>query len=505
MKSSTLSPHESARVLELEKENLSLKQRIAWFEKQIFGSKKERMPIQPLPEFIELFGTLHTEPVLENKPEVSPVIQVPAHTRVQKGHGRSPWPKHLERVDTVVKPAGADLICPCCGETKIESGEDVTEVLEKRPDPYFVNRIIRKKYACPKHPELGVIQAPVPPRFIPKGSAGDTVIAQVILDKYLNHQPLVRQEKILKRMDIPISPSTMVGWVDEFAAQASRVVLAMQHRIKRGGMAYSDDTSIPVMMDHKPGATHRGAMWLYSNGSDAVVYEYSHGKEKAVPMNWLSGFRGYLHSDGYAAYLSVHKEGKVKPVYCYAHARRKFLVALETGERLAQRSLTLINRLFLVDRFARENKLPLHEFKAIRERVSQKLLDKLTLHWRVIGPQVMPQSDLGKAMAYVQKRLDGFKAFLKSPRLRLDNNLSERELRRVVVGRKNFMFCGSEEGARRAAVIYSLVSTCEMIGLNPQQYFLELMRRLSVNREWDAKGLLPHVILREMGKSVLVS
>jgi len=131
-------------------------------------------------------------------------------------------------------------------------GYDVTEVLEKRPDPYFVNRIIRKKYACSKHPELGVAQAPVPARFIPKGNTGNTVIVEVIASKYIYHLPLVRQEKIFKRLDIPISPSTMVGWIEEFTSRAMPIVDELQKRMRRGGIAYSDDTSIPVMMDSKP-------------------------------------------------------------------------------------------------------------------------------------------------------------------------------------------------------------------------------------------------------------
>lgn len=506
MKSSTLTHQSPSRVLALEQENLRLKERIAWFEKQFFGSKKERLPSPPSAESINLFESLNAEmAALQNSATPSlPVTHVPAHTRTQKGHGRSPWPKHLERVETIVDPSAHDLVCTCCGADKIVMGFDVTEVLEKRPDPYFVNRIIRKKYACSKHPELGVAQAPVPARFIPKGNTGNTVIVEVIACKYIYHLPLVRQEKIFKRLDIPISPSTMVGWIEEFASRAMPIVDELQKRIRRGGVAYSDDTSIPVMMDSKPGVAHRGAMWLYSNGSDAVVFDYSQGREKAVPMNWLNGFRGYLHTDGYAAYISVHHLGGVEPVYCYAHARRKFLAALESGDELARRSLTLIGRLFLVDRFAREKKLSLAEFKAARERVSRRLLEKLTTHWIKIGPQVLPQSLLGKALAYVQKRIGGFKTFLKSPRLRLDNNLSERELRRVVVGRKSYMFCGSEEGARRAAVIYSLVGTCELIGLNPNQYFLEVMQRLSMNRECSASSLMPHVILREMKTTLVV-
>ena len=290
------------------------------------------------------------------------ITEVSAHTRIQPGHGRKPWPKHLERVEEVITPAAADLCCKACGCAKIRIGEDITEVLERRPDPFFVRRIIRPKYACKAHPESGVTQAKVSPRLIEKGNVGDSVVVQVILDKYLNHLPLTRQEKIFKRLQIDISPSTMVGWLDEFARRTEPIVAAMQKRIVRGGIAYSDDTSIPVMMEDKPGAAHRGAMWLYSNGSDAVVFEYSSGRAQSNPIHWLNGFKGYLHSDGYTAYLGVHHSAKVMPVYCFAHARRKFFAAIESGDSQAMRSFSLINRLFAVDRYARNQKLGIKAF-----------------------------------------------------------------------------------------------------------------------------------------------
>ena len=168
------------------------------------------------------------------------------------------------------------------------------------------------------------------------------------------------------------------------------------------------------------------------------------------------------------------------------------MTALENGDETARRSLTLIGRLFLIDRYAKSRGLQVGAWREIRNRVSLRIIEKLFEHWSNIGLKVLPKSSLGMALAYVNKRRDGFRNFLKSPRLCLDNNLSERHLRKVVVGRKNYMFCGSEEGARRAAVIYSIVGTCELLGIDVYKYFAEAMRMISVNRSVDARLLLPH-------------
>jgi hypothetical protein len=289
----------------------------------------------------------------------------------------------------------------------------------------------------------------------------------VVLGKYVQHLPLTRQEKDFKRQSIDIRVSTMVGWMKAVSDAFTPVVDALHQRINRGGIAFSDDTSIPVLTEDKPGASHRGAMWLYSNGKDAAVYSYTAGRSHQVPLEWLKDFRGYLHSDGYDGYGALHKQDKVKAVFCWAHARRKFLRAYESGDKLALRSLSLIGRLFLVDRYARAKGLGLKDWQDIRERISVRIIENLYKHWDIIGLTALPKSLLGEALGYVNKRREGFRCFLKSPRLCLDNNLSERHLRKVVIGRKNYMFCGSEGGAKRAAVVYSLVGTCEMLGLDP--------------------------------------
>lgn len=475
-----------------------LESRLSWFEKQIFGQKADKLPNETPAAQANLFA-----PVENSTPTVASEIklrltEVKAHIRKESGHGKKPWSTHLPRLDDVLDLPDEELGCRTCNQLMQVIGEDRTEILERVKSPFFIRVLIRPKYACKYHPEAGVRQHRATGRFIDKGSVGDTLVTSVVLGKYVQHLPLTRQEKDFKRQGIDISVSTMVGWMATLSDAFTPVVDSLQRRINRGGIAYSDDTSIPVLTEDKPGGSHRGAMWLYSNGKDAAVYSYTPGRSHKVPLEWLKGFKGYLHSDGYDGYSALHRQEVVKAVFCWAHARRKFLRAFESGDRLARRSLSLISRLFLVDRYAKAKGVGLKAWRDIRERVSRRIVEKLYNHWDEIGLAALPKSLLGEALGYVNKRREGFKCFLKSPRLCLDNNLSERHLRKVVIGRKNYMFCGSEEGAKRAAVIYSLVGTCEMIGLDPYRYFEYAMGVLSLDRSYDPARLMPHQVVKDL-------
>jgi transposase len=479
------------KVASLEAEVEQLKNRLAWFMKHTFGPKRENIPVDA--SFIPLFPAPIQLPTPEStqkpvpNPGVTPKVKAPR---------RQSWPQNLERVIETHLPAEAELECSCCGLRKEKIGEETTEVLERKAVQHFVRSIVRPKFACTKCPEAGVVQQKATPRFIEKGNIGDTVVRQVVIDKYLNHMPLARQSKNYARMGIDFPVSTMVGWIETFALRFESVYHSLLDRIRRGAIAYSDDTSISVMTEDKKNATHRGTMWLYGNGKDAVYFEYSPSRGQVVPKNALVGFRGYLHSDAYAGYNAVHLGGKVLPVYCWAHARRKFLTALESGDETARRSLTLIGRLFLVERYLKPLQITSFERTCIRKRVSGKIITALETHWRKVGISVAPKSRMGEALAYVLTRLDGFKAYLRSGRLAIDNNLSERNLRRIVLGRKNYMFCGSHEGAIRAAIIYSLVGTCEQVGLDPEKYFTYAMNRLMNEPDIDPHQLLPHRVSR---------
>lgn len=479
------------KVASLEAEVEHLKNRLAWFMKHTFGPRRENIPVDD--SLLSLFPapTLPPKPEPTKKPVANPGLAPKANAP-----RRQSWPTSLERIVETRMPADADLDCSCCGLRKEKVGEDTTEILERKAVQHFVRSIVRPKFACKKCPETGISQQKAVPRFIEKGNIGDTVVRQVVIDKYLNHMPLVRQSKNYARMGIELPVSTTVGWIETFALRFEPVYHSLLDRIRRGAIAFSDDTSIQVMTEDKKNATHRGTMWLYGNGKDAVYFEYSPSRGQAVPKNALYGFSGYLHSDAYAGYNAVHHSGKVQPVYCWAHARRKFLTALESGDETARRSLTLIGRMFLVERYMKSRHFTSIERTQIRQRVSGKIIAALQSHWREVSLSVAPKSRMGEALKYVLSRLEGFRSYLRSGRLAIDNNLSERNLRRVVLGRKNFMFCGSHEGAKRAAIIYSLVGTCEQVGLDPEKYFAYAMDQLVNDPEISARHLLPHRVAR---------
>jgi len=483
----------SAEVAALELQVQHLKNRLAWFEKHVFGARSEKVPAAPGAESLSLFPTPANG---TEKPKALPVLPNPAAPKEKSTPRRRPWPKNLARISETLLPPEGTLSCACCGTRKEKIGEDVTESLECAEVQHYVRSVSRPKFACPRCPEEGVVQSPAERRFIEKGNIGDSVVAQVALDKYLNHLPLTRQSKNYSRMGIDLPVSTMVGWLDTLTERFAPVMEAMQKRIRRGPIAFSDDTSIPVLSEDRNGGAKRGVMWLYSNGRDSVWFEYSNSRGQDVPSRALDTFRGYLHSDGYAGYNALHKSGRVRPVYCWAHARRKFLSALESGDENARRSLVLIGRLFLVERYVKDRKLPALERTQIRRRVSSRIVAVLKMHLQKLGPFIIPKSLLGIAIAYTMSRWDGFTNFLKSGRLALENNLSERNLRRVVIGRKNYMFCGSDEGARRAATLYSLVGTCEMIGLDPFVYLLYAMSAMSSRRNYRPRDLMPHNVFR---------
>jgi transposase len=455
-----------------------LQERLRWFEKQIFGQKADRLPPTPHPSLISLFGDAE-EPPVEAQADTAPKTTTVTYERTApKGHGRNSWPDDLPRVEEIQEPCDEEKIC-ACGKNKMRVDEDKTELLEQIPQQLYVKVIVRPKYACPLHPENGVSQAKARPRFIPKGNVGEALVTHIIMQKYVNHMPLNRQEKDYKRLGVHIPVSTMLGWIEQGAKHLAPIVESMHKDIIAGDIAYSDDTCIPVLREDKKNAAHRGFMWLYSNGEDAVVFDYRSGRGSKGPSTFLKDFKGYLHSDIFAGYKELHRTG-VTPVYCWAHARRKFVAALGTpthnGDERARRAIQIIGRLFLVERYARHKHLSAFEVQVLRTRLSKEISNRLESYCKKIELKVLPKSLLGKAMAYLRRNRNEFLTYIDDGRLSIDNNFSERQIRQVVIGRKNYMFCGSEDGADRAAIFYSIAGTCQLLGIDPWKYLVHVFR-----------------------------
>lgn len=470
-----------------------LEKELLWLKRQAFGRKADAVPPPPSPLAQDLFAA---EAPPAKAP--APATETITYERKKPGHGRKAFPAHLPRVVEVVEPNEEERVCACCGGAKAKIGEDVCEVLEQVPQKLFVRRIVRPRYACPLHAEEGVSQAKPPARFIPKGNVGEGLLAEVLLSKYVNHQPLSRQERNFRRLGVEIAVSTMVSWMEAATEKLLPIVETMRKRILSGAIAFSDDTSLPVLREDKQGAAHRGYLWVYSDGKESVVFDYTSGRGRAGPVTFLENFKGYLHTDAYAAYGAVHAGGAVKPVYCWAHARRRFITALEGGDERARRAVQWIGRLFLVDRYARAKGMGAGEVKALREAVSTRILSGLEKYLRAIETFVLPKSALGEAMGYLRGHWDGFKTFLTHGALSLDNNFSERQIRQVVIGRRNYFFCGSEEGARRAAVLYSLVCSCQILSVDSWKYLAHVFAVLAEVPGVDPSALTPAALKNQL-------
>lgn len=468
-----------------------LEKELAWFKRQAFGRKADAAP--PLPGAVDLFAQEAPPPA------PAPRKETITYERKKPGHGRKAFPAHLPRVEEIVEPKDEEKVCACCGKVKTKIGEDVCEVLEHVPQKLFVRRIVRPRYACPAHAEEGVAQANAPQRFIPKGNVGEGLLAEVLLAKYVNHMPLSRQEKNFARMGVSIPVATMVGWMDWATERLAPIVAQLRQKIIQGGIAYSDDTPLPVLKEGKEQGAHRGYLWVYADGRGAVVFDYTSGRGQEGPTAFLADFEGYLHSDAYSVYGALHKAGRVKPAFCWAHARRKFVDALKGGDERARRSVQWCNRLFLVDRYARHKNMSEAEVLALRKRVSEGMLSKLDADLKEIEISVLPKSALGEAIGYLRRHWDGFRAFIGDGRLSLDNNFSERQIRQVVIGRKNYLFCGSEEGARRAAILYSLVCTCKILDVDPWKYLVKVFLVLAESPSTSPESLTPLTLKPHLG------
>lgn len=470
-----------------------LEKELAWYRRQVFGRKADATPPPPLPEVVDLFGN-------EARPAPSPPPkETITYERKKPGHGRNSFPAHLPRIEEVVEPDEKERLCACCGKEKAKIGEDICEVLEHVPQKLFVRRIIRPRYGCPNHGDEGVVQAKALPRFIEKGNVGEGLLAEVLLSKYVNHQPLSRQQKNFSRLGVSLSVSTMVGWVEGAVERLSPIVGRLRESIIQSPIAFSDDTPMPVLQKGKKGGIHRGYMWVYSEGRRAVVFDYTSGRGQEGPKAFLSGFRGYLHSDAYSVYETLHGEGVVKPAFCWAHVRRKFVDALRGRDERARRAVQWCDRLFLVERYAKSKNLGEAKVLGVRERLSSRMLEKLDAYLKGIEISVLPKSALGEAMGYLRRHQAGLRAFLFDGRLALDNNFSERQIRQVVIGRKNYLFCGSEEGARRAAVLYSLVCTCKILDVDPWKYLTKVFVVLAQSPLTSPESLTPLSLKPHLG------
>lgn len=475
------------QLAECDAEIKALEWQIAYLKHKLFGRRGEKIDPQQLMLFNEL--TAKAEALRRQQAKTEEIT----YTR-RKGHGRNVLPDDLP-VEEVEYPL-EDTSCPCCGEQMSIIGRETTDELEYHPGSRFIRRHVRPKYACRKCEE-GVHIAPMPPRPIDKGIAGPGMLAHLLTSKFADHIPLHRFRKIMLRSGIELAESTLCDWVARMSDLLRPIYNELRRQLLCGRLIQSDDTEVPYLLKSLKKQTATGYLWTYLNtASKIVLYDFTTTHERAGPTTFLTGFvGGTLQTDGYTGYDEIEKQAGLVRAGCWAHARRKYYDARRDDRRRCGQMVDLIQALFVIEQHAKAMKAdPAVSFGdaehlALRREKSQPLLDRIracTEDWSI---EVLPRSAVGKAVTYMRNQWEPLTRFMEDPELQLDNNASERAMRHVVLGRRNWTFAGSVAGGHRAATIYSLVATCHQHGLDPFAYLRDVIDRLP--RGHDPAALTP--------------
>ena len=465
------------QLAERDQELAARDQQIAHLTKMLFARKSERIadakhPLLPFP------GDEPTPPPPPHVDE-APDDECDEVSYKRKKRGATRISKDLPReVRTIVLPE-SERLCPCCNEPMHKIGEECSERLDYMPAILKVIETRREKYACKQHEESGVLTPPPPLHPIEKGMATAGLLSQVLVAKYKDHLPLYRQSCIFARHGAEIAESTLCDWVKDAAEMLQPIVAAMKLSVLASHVVQSDDTGITVLDKDTANGSRHSFLWTYVGDRDEVVFDFTIGRGRDGPRNFLGDFRGRLQVDAYAGYDAVLKQNGIVDVGCWAHARRRFFKALEGDQANAAAAIAMIRRLYEVEHEATEHGLDAEGRRELRQRVSKVVLDELKPWLNALRPHVLPKSPMGDAIGYALRQWDPLTRFLEDGRLAIDNNRAERQMRTIAVGRKNWMFAGSAEGGRRAAIIYSIVCTCSLMGIEPWAYLKDALQQIA--------------------------
>jgi transposase len=403
--------------------------------------------------------------------------------------GRQPLPRHLKRERIVHDLAEQEKHCSTCQQDLRPIGEESSERYEYIPAQWTVIEDICKKYAC----ACTVKTATKPPQPIEKSTAGASLLAQVIVAKTADHLPLHRQEKIFQRHGVDISRKTMGGWLAQCADLLKPLYGSMKEVLFHSKVIGTDDTSVKVL-DVKLPFARTGRIWPYYGDPDhpVILYDYTATRERAGPEEFLKGYRGYLQADAYGGYDAFFKNpgrGLIE-VGCWAHARRYFHKALESDQARMGPALLLIAQLYRVEKEARP--LTANDRLRLRQLESQPILEKLLNYLSEIQAEVLPKSPEGRAVRYTLKNWTALTRYCEDGDLQIDNNATERAIRGVAVGRNNWVFFGSDEGGKTAAVLRSFVASCQRVGVDPFVWLKDILSRIADHPITRLAELLPH-------------
>ena len=401
---------------------------------------------------------------------------------------RQPLPDHLSRQEVVHQPAddGA-CTCPDCGREMAKLGEDVTEVLDYVPGHFQVIRHVRPKYACTACD--AITQAPAPAMPTPRGRATPGTLAHLLVSKYCDHLPLYRQSEIYAREGLDLDRSTLSDWVGQAAWLLDPVVAEIRRHVFAAEKIHGDDTTVPVLA-FGLGRTKTGRLWVYvrddrlfcGEAPPAAAYFYSPDRGGEHPAIHMAAFTGLLQADGYAGFEALYNPARSKPgpiteVACWAHCRRKIFDVWEaTKSPVAKEALDRIAAIYVIEDKAR--------FAPVAERVEHRaetapLIAAFFTWAKATEGKLSAKSALAEAFRYTIKRREALTRFVTDGRLEADNNIAENGMRKIALGRRNYLFAGSDSGGERAASIYTLVASATLNGINPETYLKDVLTKIA--------------------------
>lgn len=486
----------------LQQDNALLKHRLNLLLRASYGPRAERFDPRQLLLFGRLLGLIAPAEDLGTIPATA--NDAPARTPV-KPHGRRKLPEHLPRLRIEHDLEEAERPCPCCGNQRHKIGEQVTEQLEHLPSNLVVLQHARIKYAC-EHCHSGscpncagkahIDIADKPHQPIERGLAGPGLLAYVITGKLADHLPLYRLQQIFARQQVDLSRSTLCGWMAACAEVARPLYELLCLRVRQSAVLHTDDTTVPVMAE---GHCRTGRLWTYLGNvfHPYIAYDYTPTRSRDGPMAWLGKWAGYLQADAYAGYDKLYSGGKVIEVACWAHCRRYFFDAQESDSMRSAWMLGMIQQLYAVEKRGRD--LTDEQRRDLRLSASGPILDRIKrwLDASAGSGTVLPRSPMGQAITYVLNQWPALCLYTTDGRLSIDNNAAERALRRVAIGRKNWLWAGTDESAMGHAVLWSLIASAQRHGLDVQLYLRSVLAWLPATPTTQIERFLPDVWKRD--------
>ena len=406
---------------------------------------------------------------------------------------RRPIPDHIPRMEVELSP-GADS-CADCGGRLRRIGEDVTEELEYVPGRFVVNRIVRPRLACACCERF--VQAPLPSRPIERGRPGPGLLAHVLVCKYADHLPLYRQSQIFEREGIGLDRSTLADWVGKSTALLEPLADAIGRHVLAGEAIFADDTPVR-MLAPGTGKTQTARLWVYArderpwcgDAPPAACYRFSGDRKGKHPKDHLARFRGWMHADGYAGFEELYHSGAIREVACMAHVRRKFVdVHRSQGSPIAEEAIRRIAQLYAVEKEARGS--PPDRRVEIRQAKAAQIFDDLEVWLAMQLTRISGKSPLAGAIRYGLTRMNRLRPYLEHGIIALDNNAAERGMRAIALGRKNYLFVGSEAGGKATAIAYTLIETAKLNAVDPHAWLADTIARIPDYKITKIDELLP--------------